>query len=142
MSEKSSFNAANTKAELEAYFARMEMATAPAWRPESGDTIVGEIVGLKMGDGGEYGPYPIVVLKTIGGTGGPMHFAVHAFHTLLREALKELKVEMGSRIVITYLGTMEKNVQKDPEKPQSYHMYYVEDFDKAQSADVDENFSF
>lgn len=117
--------------EIEAYFERMELLTAPAWRPEVDESIFGEVVGLRMGDG-DYGPYPIIVVRADYGTR-----SIHAFHTLLRDGFKEIGVKKGMRVAITYKGVVTKNSAadkdvKDIEKTDTYHMFFVADLDKVQ----------
>lgn len=111
--------------ELEAFFARQELMTAPAWRPEPGETVIGEVVGLRMGADAGYGAYPVIVVRTETGT-----VSIHAFHTLLRDGLREIGVKLGMRLAVTYKGVLEKNKQTDPENPDSYHMYFVADLEK------------
>ena len=109
--------------DIEAYFARKEMAKAPAWRPDPGTTVKAEVIGLRMGDGGEYGPYPIVIYR---GESGNV-FAVHAFHTLLRERLAELGTTIGLWQYITYEGRRESTKRKDASgNAVQYHDYYAE----------------
>lgn len=135
---------AEIQAALEAYRERMSMATAPAWRPEPGQTLHGEVIQLRMGESG-YGPYPIIVVREYA-TGST--FAVHAFHTLVRSRLAELGVKIGFNLVLSYLGTKVKNDAADKdesnlEKTDSYHMYYAEDGSKLlNTTEVEEGFSF
>lgn len=121
---KDTKNAVN---ELEEFFRMREMATAPAWRPEPDTTIAAEVVGLRMGESG-YGPYPIVIYRLDSGE----IVSVHAFHTLLRERLRELGTTIGKRQFISYMGKREKSNATPEEKEKGldqYHMYFVQNAD-------------
>ncbi len=126
MTTKKTADAVN---ELEAFFARQELATAPAWRPEPGESLFGEIVGFRAGQG-DHGDYPIVIVRT---EFGPR--AIHAFHTLMRDGFREINAKKGMRIGVTYKGVVVKNDAADipeekREKTDTYHMYFVMDMDK------------
>jgi hypothetical protein len=116
----------DTAAELEEYFARMEQAKAPAWRPEPNSTIVGEVVGRSMREG-EHGKYPVITYLNKQ-TGEIVN--LHAFHQMIRERLAELGTNIGDVHVITYLGSRVTNKTKDadPKDQTRYHDYYVEPF--------------
>jgi hypothetical protein len=130
-------------AELEAYFAAKELQTAPAWRPSPGDTLIGEVIGLRMGDG-DHGPYPIVVIRREDKTCA----SVHAFHTLIREQLRDMKCNIGMRVAISYDGEKVTNKTADlaEDKQESYHVYFCADLSKLGTADgvapVETGFSF
>jgi hypothetical protein len=72
---------------------------AAGWRPNEGDVITGRVVELSVGHG-NWGAYPIVVIRPENGT----DVAVHAFHHSLRNRLLELKPRQGERIGIQYKG--------------------------------------
>jgi hypothetical protein len=86
---------------------KIQLRTAPAWRPLPGTTMLNPtVVGVRRGDGGQYGPYPILVVETPAGE----VWAIHAFHTLLRNQLTELRPTPGTLIEsITYVGRNETN---------------------------------
>jgi hypothetical protein len=105
-----------------AYQERLKQAKAPAWRPEPDTTMRGTVIGLRMG-ASDHGAYPIVIYRMENGE----VVAIHAFHTLLRERLAELKTDMGSDQYITYLGRVASRKRVDAEgKPVQYHDYYAE----------------
>jgi hypothetical protein len=81
---------------------------ATAWRPEPGESIIGELADVGERDGG-YGPYPVLTLATDDGAR-----TVHAFHEVLRNELAKLAPQIGERIGIKYVG-------KHPER--GYHQY-------------------
>lgn len=144
MAEKKAFDAKAEDVAIEAYFARVQQATAPAWRPEPGETLAFEVLKLKMGPDSGYGPYPIFVVKEL--ESGDI-VAIHAFHTMLRERFREMGVKPGFKGVVTYLGERVKNSAKDDDdRPDDrYHMYYAEDLVTAMQADqsgIEEGFSF
>ncbi len=103
---------------------RMQIATAPAWRPSTGDTLAYEVIGLKMGTTTDYAPYPIIVAKRMD-DGTPV--AIHAFHTMLREGLRDLKCDIGKRFITSYLGEQVKNKLSAKGEQETYHMYYTEE---------------
>jgi hypothetical protein len=116
----------DSKNEIEEYFKRMEQAKAPAWMPEPGTTIVGEVIGMHMRDSG-YGNYPVITYRVDGGA----VINVHAFHTLLRQNLADLKTDIGKKQIITYAGKREKLHPTEEEIKKglnAYHDYYVENF--------------
>jgi hypothetical protein len=72
---------------------------AAGWRPDEGDVLTGTVVELSVG-AGQWGQYPIVVIRPEDGS----DVAVHAFHHSLRNRLLELKPRKGERIGIQYKG--------------------------------------
>lgn len=106
----------------------LRQRSAVAWRPNPGDMIDGTIVRiLKRETNPEFGAYPLVLLDT----GDPLYTAVHAFHSLLRDQLAEIKAKPGDEISIVYQGKLEsKNdaPERDDEgKPRKrkYHAYIL-----------------
>lgn len=143
---------ADNVSDIEAYFERKNVRQAPAWMPEPGSSMKGEVIGLKMGES-DYGPYPIIVYRVILSTDTNLSagsiVAVHAFHTIMRESLKEKKTAIGSVQWITYEGERETNESKkarklDPKLEQkNYHLYDVENEGEETVAEgVDANFTF
>jgi len=80
---------------------RLEAGLAEAWRPDKEDpaVLVGEIVSIEQGTS-EYGPYPLLVVRSDDGT----EKAVHGFHTVLKNELIRQRPQAGERIGIKYLG--------------------------------------
>jgi len=121
--------------EIEAFFNRKEQETAPAWMPEQGQSVFGEVIALKMGMSPAFGnqepkAYPIIVLRT---EHGPV--SLHAFHTMLKDGFREIGVHIGQRVGVSYDGTKLKNSARNtPEDKRmptdSYEMYFVADPDK------------
>src|SRR3982751_944710 len=72
----------------------------PAWISEPGTVVRATVIGLKMSEPNEYGQYPIITYEAADGS----IFAVHAFHTLLRETLQELGTKVGSEQILSYDG--------------------------------------
>ena len=108
--------------ELEQFFAQMQKDTAPAWRPDPGTTMAATVEGFRIGRDTGYGEYPIVIYKLDDG----QVVSVHAFHTLLRDQLKELNTKKGTRQLLHYGGKHTKNKATDEERAQGrdqYHMY-------------------
>jgi hypothetical protein len=69
------------------------------WRPSPGDKLIGIVIGLQT-RAGDYGDYPIVIVRTDEGE----DFAFHAFHTVARGELEKLQLREGDRIGIAYHG--------------------------------------
>lgn len=84
---------------------------AEAWRPEPGEILSGTIVSIDM-RASEYGPYPGVTVKPLGGE--PVVF--HAFRTVAKNELKRLKPSVGDMIAVAYLGAA---------KGTDYHGYKI-----------------
>lgn len=149
----------DSAADIEAYFERKAFRQAPAWMPEEGATIKAEVIGLKMGLS-EYksadhptGEYPIIVYKVIGafGKNGAITaepavgttVSVHAFHTILRNELRDLGTAIGKVQWITYEGKQFSRTKKDKDgDPLGYHLYDVENDGETAIKGKDENFAF
>lgn len=137
-------NTAAQVAEIEAFFERKAIATAPAWMPKPGDILVGTIIGRRM-QVSEHrtadrpdGRYPVIIYQT---ENGPR--SVHAFHSVLCDALREIGVKDGARHAITYDGKAIKSDARDKaedelEQTDSYHMYYAEDLDNTAKANEED----
>jgi hypothetical protein len=80
---------------------RVESFPEP-WKPEVGDKLVGEVIGVEQRNG-EYGSYPIVVVMTEDGS----EFAFHGFHTVAKNELAKQRPEVGDKIAIKYFGRTE-----------------------------------
>lgn len=72
---------------------------APAWRPDPGDKLIGEVVELSQREGA-YGTYPIVTVRQDSGE----ELALHAFHTVAQNELAKARPQIGERIAIKYAG--------------------------------------
>jgi hypothetical protein len=101
----------------------VDIATAPAWRPEIGDNITGAVAHREMRNT-EYGTYPIVYIDVDG-----QLRAVHAFHQTLKDGLKEMAPQRGDFVSITYVGTKESKNVDSKGNPREYHHYVVVDPD-------------
>lgn len=106
----------------------IKIKSAVAWRPAPGDTVSGTIVRvLRRETNSEFGAYPLVVMDT----GEAQYTAVHAFHTILRDQLREIKAGPGDQITIVYQGKIEskndapeRDDQGNPRK-RKYHAYIL-----------------
>ena len=95
---------------------RLNSDGAAGWRPEPGDTLIGEIIDLSERTG-DYEPYPIVTVQPEGG-GDPV--AVHAFHSVIKREVSKLKPNIGDKVGFKYLG---EGTSKDGKtKYQSYRV--------------------
>ncbi len=72
---------------------------APAWRPEPGGKLVGTVTDLSEREGYDGDPYPILTVRTESG-----EYAVHAFHTVLRNELARIRPQVGTELGIKYEG--------------------------------------
>lgn len=88
---------------------------APAWRPDPGDSLVGEIISLDERDGG-YGPYPIIGIRRADGT----EASFHALHNVAQTELAKLEPRIGETIGIRYRGLVSSANARG-----SYHAYTV-----------------
>jgi hypothetical protein len=136
------FDADEAKNELERFFEQMRKDTAPAWRPEPGTTMMATVEGFRIGRDTGYGEYPIVIYKLDNGE----VVSVHAFHTLLRDQLKELGTKKGVKQILHYGGKQKKTKATEEEVKagrDEYHMYYVKNAaDLGKQEDVTETFAF
>lgn len=73
---------------------------APAWMPEEGDSILGVVASVSIGPDNGFGPYPIITILT----GEGELVAVHAFHTVLKDRLVDIRPKVDEIIGIKYLG--------------------------------------
>jgi hypothetical protein len=84
---------------------------AQAWRPGAGDILRGTVTEISEYHGGGYGSYPIVTVKLDEDcrAGNTEHkagdeIAIHAFHTVLRNELARLDVQVDESIAVLYGG--------------------------------------
>jgi hypothetical protein len=91
---------------------RLDTDYAAAWRPASGEKIIGEVTALDMRDG-QFGTYPIVTVRQDDGT----ELAMHCFHEVLSGELAKIAPKIGDRIGVKYVG-------RHPER--GYHVYRVQ----------------
>ena len=132
----------NAQTDMEAFRQRKAFAKAPAWRPEPGSIIRGTVVGMRMSEDNGYGKYPIITYLTHDTEAD--YFSVHAFHTLLRNRLAELKTEIGKDQILSYDGKAE-SIKRTKEKGETveYHDYYVEHYgENVGEKAVDDDFAF
>ena len=108
---------------------KINIQTAPAWEPASGQTIDGTVAHLGQRES-QYGPYLVVTLE-VPSEEDPeavSYVAVRAFHGTLKSALYELKPSVGDRLTITYGGRKASKNRKDSAgEPVKYHVYTVID---------------
>lgn len=94
---------------------RLDEEFAEAWRPAKDDAIEGVVVSIGSNDSG-WGPYPIVTIQP--DKGEPLAF--HAFHTVAKLKLQQLKPVVGDRLAVKYTG------EKTPKGGgKAYHAYNI-----------------
>lgn len=101
----------------------VDIATAPAWRPEVGGNLTGAVAHREIRTT-EYGTYPIVYIDAEGTL-----TAVHAFHQTLRDGFKELAPNRGDFVSLTYVGVKESKNKDAKGESRKYHHYVVVDPD-------------
>jgi hypothetical protein len=79
---------------------KLELDYADAWLPEEGESILGVITSISMGPDAGFGSYPIITILTNDGESK----AVHAFHTVLKERLIDIRPAVDEIIGIKYVG--------------------------------------
>lgn len=72
---------------------------AEAWMPSEGDSLIGHVSEIAVGNS-EYGTYPIVTVMTAGGD----RWAIHAFHTVLHDAIVDAAPDIGEEVAVKYMG--------------------------------------
>lgn len=91
-----------------------------AWIPEPGDQVFGVVADISESAEGDFGAYPIILVKTP--SGNFVH--VHCFHTVLRREIDRRvakgQLAIGDLIAIKYVGEGEATKGK-----QAARMYRV-----------------
>jgi hypothetical protein len=92
-----------------------EPKKADAWRPEAGDELVGEIVGMNTRDGdGERDAYDIITVLEPDGSLS----AFHAFHSVAKSLIAEQGPRAGDKIGVRYMGQ-----ETSKSSGREYHSY-------------------
>jgi hypothetical protein len=97
---------------------------APGWRPEPGSTVTGEVISVDMAEN-QYGPYPVVTVQQDDGE----KIALHAFHTVFRNALERARPMPGAKMAVRYVGLVEED-RKGRKLDNPYHGYQVRMLDQ------------
>ena len=100
----------------------IRVRSAKGWLPEPGDQIDGKVVKIiprKTVLEGKTRVYPMIILNT----GEPDYTAIHAFHSILLEQLKEAKLSPGDDLTIVYQGKEESKKLNAKGEPREYHSY-------------------
>ena len=101
---------------------RVRIESAVAWAPQPGDILDAYLVAVVKRTS-QYGTYPVLIFDRGEDT---MFAAFHAFHSIARDKLKELKPARGERVVIAYPGPQESRQRKDSKgDPVTYHPYII-----------------
>jgi hypothetical protein len=82
---------------------QLDSEFAPGWKPEPGDKIEGVITGLSEREG-NFGTYPIVTIRQDNGE----EIAAHCYHAVLAAKFAELRVKVGERVALKYMGQVAK----------------------------------
>ena len=87
-------------------FAEQVSKPVLAWRPrdtkEHPNPLIGRMVSAVMRES-EYGLYPVLRIEDESG----QLWSVHAFHTVLKNQLKETAPQVGEVVGVIYLGTQQ-----------------------------------
>lgn len=101
---------------------RVRIEAAAAWRPAAGDILEGTLVAVTRRET-EYGAYPCLIIDH---GNGEAFSAFHAFHTIAKAKLQDLKPTAGERITIAYPGQQASRKRKDATgEPVEYHPYII-----------------
>jgi hypothetical protein len=116
--------------EIEAFFARAELAAAKAWMfSTDGPAFVGTLESMEMREHEKHGSYPALTFNIDG-----QSRVLHAFHQVLIDALTELadagSLNIGDKLGVAWLGEHVTNASRESDDPTTYHMYYVENLTK------------
>ncbi len=114
----------------------LRIQTATAWRPAVNETIKGTLVKIVKREA-EYGPYPCLILDTGDADGFK---AVHAFHGVLLNQLREARPASGDVLTILYAGKRAANKRTDSQgNAVEYHGYalFVNNADSSEEWDMD-----
>lgn len=105
---------------------QINIRSAKGWRPDAGQTVIGTVAHIGRRES-EYGVYPVITLAADGPDPETVEYvAVNAFHSILKNALFELKPQVGTRLAVTYHGQAESKARKDRDgNPVKYHSYSV-----------------
>lgn len=79
---------------------KLGMDYADAWLPVEGETILGVITSISMGPDAGFGAYPIITILTNDGESR----AVHAFHSVLKDRLIDIRPAVDEIIGIKFVG--------------------------------------
>lgn len=94
------------------------------WRPEAGDRIDGDVVRIMARTTiveGKPSKYPILIVNA----GEPEYRAVHAFHSILQDQLREARVKAGDKVSIFFGGEVESKNKNAKGEARSYYDYSV-----------------
>jgi hypothetical protein len=82
--------------------------TAEAWRPTPGEFRTFKLIMVRRGRDAGYGAYPVLICEN--DENGV--FALHAFHTLDKETLSEIRPAKGATLTYFYGGLRETNASR------------------------------
>jgi hypothetical protein len=82
-------------------------AQAEAWRPTPGARLIGTAVDIDSRET-EFGTYPVITLRE---DESGNEVAVHAFHTVLKNAFARRPPRIGERLGVRYLGKSPKGYE-------------------------------
>jgi hypothetical protein len=98
----------------------LAMLDAKAWKPSPGDILTAPLVALRRGgENSEFGVYPILVFERMDGYPFPFDtenfVAFHAYHTIVRDALAEIKPRPADKPILTikYSGRVQFGTSVD-----------------------------
>jgi hypothetical protein len=82
---------------------QLDSGHAPAWKPDPGAKLIGELITVDERLGYNDQPYPILTLRCADGD-----VAVHAFHSVLRNEVGKQNPQIGETVAIKYAGEVAK----------------------------------
>ena len=82
---------------------RLNRDTAPGWRPEPGDEIIGAVIAVDVASSKYNGNYPVVTVLTEDG----QEVAVHGFHSVLKSEFQRKQPRINDTLGVKYVGIPE-----------------------------------
>jgi hypothetical protein len=122
--------------DVDARSRNLKILGAPAWIPTPGTTMTARFIALRKGGiDSEYGVYPIL---TVEDAESGEFVSVHAFHTLLKNKILEMRPALGDVMTLHYEGTRPSKRLDKKGDPIDYHLYYVLEGDGTKALDINE----
>ncbi len=127
----------------------ISIRNATGWRPEPNTLVTGTLVSIRKGES-EFksanfpeGIYPVFVYELPDGS----FIALHAFHGMLYEKMKDIKAEhgikLGDKHTIWYGGEKVSGTRTDNDgEPQKYNLYDVIYGDGTDVKLMDDNYTW
>jgi hypothetical protein len=98
------------------YSDSLDASSAPAWKPEVDDRIIGAVTDVDEFDGGQYDPAPVLTISVTDPSstleGEPLaigeEYRVFGFSAVLRNEIEKTQPQVGDVVGVKYIGLAEK----------------------------------